>query len=1211
MQYTPDQLLNMDTSSLSKEEAASFESQLDALLASKQGKNKEQNVIPSETEQDSGITQKGVPTESGIIGRTVDKIVDDPLGAAVESVAPLLAGATKAINEIMQTSADIANAVGLTEATKAPTIPVIEYTKQEGVGGIAQEIAETVAQFASGAGSVGLGLKAWKVGMATKGAISGAVADFSAFDPYQERIANIVENTELANPITNMLAATEGDAPLKARSKAVLEGLAIGGVVGKTADLFVQGLGTMNKVFKARKEAARINTAEQLLEDGDAGLTVTDIRQAQQLDSMIMLGDIDKQIAEVGDDAAKAEWLDRKKRYTLNTIWNDGAARLVAKKERMTDEDIEYLLTESEVASQKAKEVAEELMPPEVLAKRMSALHLEAKVSDVVDLGVDAASEAGEDQISNIRSSYVRNIADIAAKSKQESYSILNEIAKRETAKAVVGGVGGAIAGGSTDVEGGAFYGAFLGAGLPIAGTKLYRAVGRAGRKIEDVVIEEAGALASSPIVKMRHSGRAGTAFGDLLEAAQNQTDLKFGGAAARFAEVTQGLKKEEMEQLIPVLRGEVKPKDAKIGRAATAIRAEMRQVIVDAHNAGIYTKEEATELLKDNTFFPRVYNNAKLNTKEGREEWASALTGTVFKTEESAKSAVSKILHGSGRDVNSFVKMFKKNPNGGYTMSREQALALLAKREEVSLRTRSGHLEKSRKIQVEEEKVLDPFMLKDPAAILSEYYHDVYKRIEVSKALGKNDEMAEHLFSAMDAETGNSRASNFARNVYYTYVGDSRGDIVAAKIKMAQKQGVNKALQKLDSFETFKMSMAQITNSGQALVNGSTLLSKYNNPVSAFSKAIKGYFQAMGPDGKRMADYSGAAVENVMMQMLGESSVQRSLIDKEFKGVLRPLEYLNNPTRFLEATGYLKVEMMNRRVAANMGRAAFDEQLDILRQVEAGKIKNKGKIEKNRKFLEELGIARSLKASDLDELALDAAQNKAALIFSNSTNFRNSATEMSHVARHPLAILTRKFKTFTFHQAKFLKNNVIKQAYNGNFSPLITYAGIAAPAVGIPIATLKMALTSDDAELTNTEMYFRGLTSVGGLGIAAESIRSFSSGYTGQVVGVMGPAFSDAWKLAQRGKEVYNWAEYQAVGGKPDNVKDPIITARRAALDLAGPLPLKKKILEELKEEQKEKRKIMEKEYKRTAAYRHEQRLEKRKNKQQKRLEGRDRYFE
>ena len=77
-----------------------------------------------------------------------------------------------------------------------------------------------------------------------KGSVAGAVADFTVFDGHEARLSNLLRDYGgLRDPLTEYLAADQGDGEIEGRLKNAIEGLAIGGLT--------EGLFNSIRMFKA------------------------------------------------------------------------------------------------------------------------------------------------------------------------------------------------------------------------------------------------------------------------------------------------------------------------------------------------------------------------------------------------------------------------------------------------------------------------------------------------------------------------------------------------------------------------------------------------------------------------------------------------------------------------------------------------------------------------------------------------------------------------------------------------------------------------------------------------------------------------------------------------------------------------------------------------------------------------------------------------
>jgi hypothetical protein len=131
-------------------------------------------------------------------------------------------------------------------AVELPEIGDPESTTGKAVKGI--------SQFLAGFGAAGKILKAVKpatrAGAAGKAAARGAVADFTVFDPQEDRLSNLLQEVpELQNPVTEFLAADPTDTNAEGRFKNAIEGLGL----GVATDGFLLGLKTLRQARAAKR----------------------------------------------------------------------------------------------------------------------------------------------------------------------------------------------------------------------------------------------------------------------------------------------------------------------------------------------------------------------------------------------------------------------------------------------------------------------------------------------------------------------------------------------------------------------------------------------------------------------------------------------------------------------------------------------------------------------------------------------------------------------------------------------------------------------------------------------------------------------------------------------------------------------------------------------------------------------------------------------
>ncbi len=126
------------------------------------------------------------------------------------------------------------------EAPQLPEVPLPETAAGEMARGISQFMAGFFTPYKTLAGA----------NTVTRMAIAGAISDGTAFDPLQNRVANMIRDfTGLRDPITEFLAAKPGDSKAEGRFKNVIEGLGL----GVLADGFMIALRALRGIRRLRK----------------------------------------------------------------------------------------------------------------------------------------------------------------------------------------------------------------------------------------------------------------------------------------------------------------------------------------------------------------------------------------------------------------------------------------------------------------------------------------------------------------------------------------------------------------------------------------------------------------------------------------------------------------------------------------------------------------------------------------------------------------------------------------------------------------------------------------------------------------------------------------------------------------------------------------------------------------------------------------------
>ena len=203
-------------------------------------------------------------------------------GVIGEGPRAIVSGVTKGLNEMVQSVDEIGdwlneNVADLSKfdvQVDKELIPQPKFgvDKADSPKSTTGNLIEDVAQFLTGFGVAGKALKgvsiASKVGKAAKFTAQSGVADVLAFDEQEQRISNIVQDTPLANPVTEYLESNEEDSLAEAKFKQGLEGAGLG-LVG-------EGLGKAIKVLRKNKKI-KTDVESQLGEEVAPGLTAENL----------------------------------------------------------------------------------------------------------------------------------------------------------------------------------------------------------------------------------------------------------------------------------------------------------------------------------------------------------------------------------------------------------------------------------------------------------------------------------------------------------------------------------------------------------------------------------------------------------------------------------------------------------------------------------------------------------------------------------------------------------------------------------------------------------------------------------------------------------------------------------------------------------------------------------------------------------------------
>lgn len=817
---------------------------------------------------------------------------------------------------------------------------------------------------------------------------------------------------------------------------------------------------------------------------------------------------------------AKTTAIAKKKSDEMDKAWKDRAKELdeVRKMEAESIAEIKALSKETDQMLTKGRR--------NIVSLNKEAVKLRSQLrdsSDPMDEYLERRIDEIQDQIEDI----LQNTG-IPAK---EIQKVLNTTHQGGWAQNMVinhfgmGVAGGAIGGATTDSPEGAAMGFLMGLGASVA---LMRAVPKAKNPHEALLrITADDTILGSVLDRSVHRpttilnsfGAWGRKFADDIGMAEINMNMMTGRANEVFARIYKPVKDANLgKEFIRAMQGIEDATSMEVRKAVNNVRQNIFWPILDsAHTRGIITKEEALAMKNSKTYWPRVYNQMFLQSKEGQDLWVKKFSEIGTKKKETLMSMIDSIMGTGIDDAKRFKSLMYNARTQRYHVDEAFARELYRRRSKDAITLRSTHLENKRKINLAEEDFLNEFMISDPEQTMLVYTHDAYKRIAFADKFGARDEGAKKFLDYL-AEKGMRKEHEYVKDLYYGAVGSENSALIRAQTQISDAE--RNLLGSVNAFETLKLTAAQVLNTTQATVNGLTYASKYGGgrALSSYMKGLKASFTG---EGQSFARRTGAAIETTFMQLLSDSNVHATITSAfgkgEFTGGMSVLNRITNPSKFLETIGFVRIEKFQRTLAANMGRAFIDDLLES-RQALMGKPLNARSTKQLAKLnsgLKEMNINPLMSNKEIygNRNILDAA----AQTFSNTINHTNSIEKLPLSWRGPYARTFLKFKSFAFHQGAFINDHVIRPALKGNIKPLIAYLGVGG-GLGMGPDEIRRMIRSDDSKLSGTERYLRGLTSIGGAGLIWDGAITFATNPTARNTWgfVGGPAVSDVHKLTE-----------------------------------------------------------------------------------------------
>lgn len=408
----------------------------------------------------------------------------------------------------------------------------------------------------------------------------------------------------------------------------------------------------------------------------------------------------------------------------------------------------------------------------------------------------------------------------------------------------------------------------------------------------------------------------------------------------------------------------------------------------------------------------------------------------------EALRGSFEGILPKPNKKTKDFYEWLVKN---GQAADEEDAYNIFKRYRQKVQSPKFNNLEYSRDLNI-------PFYDVDPVRIVTRHYSGAAKRFGEVDAFGRNGEIASKLISGIAEETGAKDAANITRKLNL---------ITGAERPSELLSGASKVIRNLEAAS--KLGLAVVVNATQSL---------NTSAVTGMQNTARAFMEAFTKEGKDFAFKSGSIFNEFTQAMYGVSD----------DGITAKMA-----NEVLGRTGFTAMEKNNRVIAAIAGKHFAEEQA---RKLIAGEGKTISAV-KAGEALRKMGIRpeKVLASKGLvDDDLLQAARS-----VTTRTQFRARIQDSPEWAISPVGKVFNQFKNFTENQWKFLREELVNEAKQGNWAPIMRYAALA-PIAGEGQKRLKAMITGKEPiNLGDTfvERLIDDAASVGALGLLYDMIKS------------------------------------------------------------------------------------------------------------------------
>lgn len=391
----------------------------------------------------------------------------------------------------------------------------------------------------------------------------------------------------------------------------------------------------------------------------------------------------------------------------------------------------------------------------------------------------------------------------------------------------------------------------------------------------------------------------------------------------------------------------------------------------------------------------------------------------------------------------------------------------------------------------LEMERILNiPFHDVDPTRTFARYFSGAAKRF------GEID----HLGISSEPEIVNSLIHSMEKDMYERGIENYADDISAVKDMMSLIVGSKAPKQVfLKGISNFVRNMEAASSLTYAFVMNATQLINTASVVG-MKNTLNAFVDAMEKEGKEYAFKSGSVFNEFTQSMFGIGA--DSISGKLAKLVMENL------------TPFQVVERNNRVVTAIAAKNFIEEQAAKL---VAGEGKTFGAI-RAAKNIRKAGLSPEKILANKGKVELEdfyrASQN-----IGTRTQFRARVQDAPEWASSEFGRIANQFKNFIEQQWKFMRNEIYREAKDGNYAPLMRYA-VLSPSAGLIVKEIKAKLTGRNSKLNNDSDLMNLASAVGDVGsysMMYDIYRNLNYNGAGWVSSLV-PAINDFGKISYAG---------------------------------------------------------------------------------------------